>query len=119
MRRFYGVEQSTAGVALVLELVEGPTLSDLIARGPVPASEALRIGRQIAEALEAAHDRGIIHRDLKPANVKLTSDSEVKVLDFGLAKIAGESFGAPGREPPHEPSAGYRRPVSFSARPPI
>ena len=89
----YGVEQSTAGVALVLELVEGPTLSDLIARGPVPASEALRIGRQIAEALEAAHDRGIIHRDLKPANVKLTSDSEVKVLDFGLAKIAGESFG--------------------------
>jgi eukaryotic-like serine/threonine-protein kinase len=89
----YGVEQSTAGVALVLELVEGPTLSDLIARGPVPASEALRIGRQIAEALEAAHDRGIIHRDLKPANVKLTSDSEVKVLDFGLAKIADESFG--------------------------
>jgi eukaryotic-like serine/threonine-protein kinase len=82
----YGVEQSTAGVALVLELVEGPTLADLIARGQVAVHETLRIGRQIAEALEAAHDRGIIHRDLKPANVKLTSDNEVKVLDFGLPK---------------------------------
>ena len=89
----YGVEQSTAGVALVLELVEGPTLADLIARGRVAVPEALRIARQIAEALEAAHDRGIIHRDLKPANVKLTSDNEVKVLDFGLAKVLGESHG--------------------------
>jgi eukaryotic-like serine/threonine-protein kinase len=82
----YGIEQSSAGVALVLELVEGPTLAELIAGGRVAVPETLRIARQIAEALEAAHDRGIIHRDLKPANVKLTSDNEVKVLDFGLPK---------------------------------
>jgi serine/threonine-protein kinase len=74
--------------ALVLELVEGETLADRIARGPVPLDEALPIARQIAEALEAAHDRGIIHRDLKPANIKLRPDGTVKVLDFGLAKLA-------------------------------
>ena len=72
--------------ALVLELVDGPSLSDLIARGPLPLDEALRIARQIADALEAAHENGIVHRDLKPANVKLTSSGTVKVLDFGLAK---------------------------------
>jgi Tol biopolymer transport system component len=71
---------------LVLELVEGETLADRIARGPIPADEALGIAKQIAEALEAAHERGIIHRDLKPANIKLTPDGQVKVLDFGLAK---------------------------------
>ena len=80
----YGLE----GGALVLELVEGDTLADRIARGSIPLDEALPIARQIAEALEAAHERGIIHRDLKPANVKVTPAGAVKVLDFGLAKLA-------------------------------
>ena len=70
----------------MLELVEGPTLADRIAHGPIPLDEALPIARQIAEALEAAHEQGIIHRDLKPANIKLRPDGTVKVLDFGLAK---------------------------------
>ena len=78
----YGLE----GAALVLELVEGPTLADRIAQGPIPLQEAISIARQIAEALEAAHEAGIIHRDLKPANIKLRPDGTVKVLDFGLAK---------------------------------
>ncbi|MBI4265380.1 MAG: serine/threonine-protein kinase [Acidobacteria bacterium] len=73
--------------ALVLELVEGPTLADRIADGPIPLEEALPIVRQIADALEAAHDVGIVHRDLKPANIKLRPDGTVKVLDFGLAKV--------------------------------
>jgi serine/threonine-protein kinase len=72
--------------ALVMELVEGPTLADRIAQGPVPLDEALAIAKQIADALEAAHNHGIIHRDLKPANIKLRPDGTVKVLDFGLAK---------------------------------
>ena len=72
--------------ALVMELVEGPTLADRIAHGPIPVDEALPIARQIAEALEAAHEQGIIHRDLKPANIKVRPDGTVKVLDFGLAK---------------------------------
>src|SRR5262245_40649771 len=82
----HGLEESNDVQALVLELVEGETLADRIARGPIPVDEAVAIARQIAEALEAAHDAGIIHRDLKPANVKLRSDGTVKVLDFGLAK---------------------------------
>jgi serine/threonine-protein kinase len=87
----YGVEEGraadgTAIGALVLELVEGPTLADRIARGPIPLDEALPIARQIADALEAAHERGIVHRDLKPANITLRADGTVKVLDFGLAK---------------------------------
>jgi serine/threonine-protein kinase len=90
----YGLEQSApstgsgqVGVrALVMELVEGPTLADRIAQGPIPVDEALPIAKQIAEALEAAHEQGIIHRDLKPANIKLRPDGTVKVLDFGLAK---------------------------------
>ena len=69
-----------------MELVEGEDLAERIARGPVPVDEALPIAKQIAEALEAAHDDGIIHRDLKPANIKLRADGTVKVLDFGLAK---------------------------------
>ena len=69
-----------------MELVEGPTLADRIAQGPIPIDEALPIAKQIAEALEAAHEQGIIHRDLKPANIKVRPDGTVKVLDFGLAK---------------------------------
>jgi serine/threonine protein kinase/Tol biopolymer transport system component len=73
--------------ALVLELVDGPTLADRIARGPIALEEALTIARQIADAVEAAHEKGIIHRDLKPANIKIASNGVVKVLDFGLAKM--------------------------------
>src|SRR6059036_4384065 len=73
---------------LVMELVEGPTLADRIKAGAIPLDEALKIGRQIGDALEAAHEKGIIHRDLKPANIKITPDGVVKVLDFGLAKLA-------------------------------
>ena len=83
----YGFEDSSGEQALVLELVDGPTLAEMIARGPVKLDEALRIARQIADALEAAHDKGIIHRDLKPANIKIASNGSVKVLDFGLAKV--------------------------------
>jgi Tol biopolymer transport system component len=82
----FGLERALGVTALVLELVEGPTLVDRIAQGPIPVHEALPIARQIAEALDAAHQRGIIHRDLKPANVKVRADGTVKVLDFGLAK---------------------------------
>src|SRR5262245_51863140 len=82
----YGIERSAGVSALVMELVEGPTLADRIAQGPIPIDEALDIAKQIAEALEAAHEQGIIHRDLKPANIKLRPDGTVKVLDFGLAK---------------------------------
>src|SRR5271157_3603856 len=81
----YGVEQG----ALVMELVEGADL-----HGPLPVEEAIPIARQIAEGLESAHERGIIHRDLKPANIKLTPAGVVKILDFGLAKTAGECSGA-------------------------
>ncbi len=81
--RIYGVEESSGRNALVLELVEGPTLADRIALGPIPVDEVLPIAKQIAEALEAAHERGIIHRDLKPANIKVREDGTVKVLDFG------------------------------------
>jgi Tol biopolymer transport system component len=82
----YGFEDSGTTHALVLELVEGPTLADRIAKGSIPINEALAIAKQIAEALEAAHEQGIIHRDLKPANIKVRDDGTVKVLDFGLAK---------------------------------
>ena len=82
----YGIEKSDDTQALVLELVEGPTLADRIATGPIPLDEALPIAKQIAAALEAAHEAGVIHRDLKPANIKVREDGTVKVLDFGLAK---------------------------------
>jgi serine/threonine-protein kinase len=82
----HGLEESEGTRALVLELVEGPTLADRIAQGPIPIDEALPIAKQIAEALEAAHEAGVIHRDLKPANIKVREDGTVKVLDFGLAK---------------------------------
>src|SRR5262249_29057079 len=83
----FGVEQAGDITALVLEFVEGTTLSDRIARGPIRLDEAIPIPCQIAEALEAAHEQGIIHRDLKPTNIKVRPDGMVKVLDFGLAKV--------------------------------
>jgi eukaryotic-like serine/threonine-protein kinase len=88
------VEETANGPALVMELVEGETLADRIARGPIPFDEVLPIAKQIAEALEAAHEQGIIHRDLKPANIKVRSDGTVKVLDFGLAKLTDPASGS-------------------------
>jgi serine/threonine-protein kinase len=82
----HGLEESDGVRALVLEYIEGPTLADRISQGPIPLDEALPIAKQIAEALEAAHEQGVIHRDLKPANIKVKDDGTVKVLDFGLAK---------------------------------
>ena len=84
--QIYGFEKADGTRALVMELVEGPTLADRIAQGPIPVAEALPIAKQIAEGLEAAHEQGIVHRDLKPANIKVRPDGTVKVLDFGLAK---------------------------------
>ena len=83
----YGLERSTSTPALVLELVDGPTLAARIARGPLPLREALTIATQVADAVQAAHEKGIIHRDLKPANVSLTAGGSAKVLDFGIAKL--------------------------------
>jgi serine/threonine-protein kinase len=87
----YGQEESAGVRAIVMELVDGPSLADRLRSGPIPLEESLAIAKQIAEALEAAHEKGIIHRDLKPANVKVTPDGKVKVLDFGLAKALVES----------------------------
>ena len=84
----YGFEETPEASGIVMELVEGPTLHDRIAQGPVPLDEALTMARQIADALDAAHEKGVIHRDLKPANIKITPGGKVKVLDFGLAKLA-------------------------------
>ena len=87
--QIYGLEEAGGAPALVMELVDGPTLAERIAHGALPVEDALPIAGQIAAALEAAHERGIVHRDLKPANIKLTADGTVKVLDFGLAKAFG------------------------------
>jgi len=96
----HGIEESEGTRALVLELVEGPTLADPIAKGPIPLDEALPIAKQIAEALEAAHEAGVIHRDLKPANIKVREDGTVKVLHFGLAKALDPNpTGDPSRSP--------------------
>ena len=98
----YGLEEGGGVTALVMELVEGEDLAQRIARGAVPLNEALPIAKQIAEALETAHDQGIIHRDLKPANIKIRADGTVKVLDFGLAKLT---------EPGDQRRAGEPRPT--------
>jgi hypothetical protein len=98
----HGFEESAGTPALVMEVVEGPTLADRIAKGPLPIREALAIARQIAGALEAAHEQGIVHRDLKPANIKVKDEGTVKVLDFGLAKAlepAASDVGAHSAQP--------------------
>ncbi|MGE5233852.1 MAG: serine/threonine-protein kinase, partial [Acidobacteriota bacterium] len=93
----YGLEESGSTHALVMELVDGPTLEERLQHGALPLAEALAIAQQIAEALEAAHQKGIIHRDLKPQNVKLSGEGAVKVLDFGLAKaLDPATLPAPG-----------------------
>src|SRR5215468_7660606 len=99
----YDLEEANGSRFLVLELVQGETLADRIARGSIPVEEALAIAKQLCEALEAAHERGIIHRDLKPANIKLTPDGKVKVLDFGLAK-AMETEAAPNANLSNSPT---------------
>ena len=99
--QIYGLEESNGVRALVMELVEGEDVSQRVAHGPIPIDEALPIAKQIAEALEAAHEQGIIHRDLKPANIKVRPDGTVKVLDFGLAK-AMET--APASDLTHSPT---------------
>ncbi len=88
----YGLERSDGNTGIVMELVDGQTLVDRITEGPIPVGEALRIAAQIADALEAAHERAIVHRDLKPANVKIRPDGTVKVLDFGIAKALDPRF---------------------------
>src|SRR6266581_2208044 len=98
----YGVEDR----ALVMELVEGPTLAERIAAGPIPLDEALPMARQMAEALEYAHERGIVHRDLKPANIKLSVEGRVKILDFGLAKALTSD--APAASPETSPTLTMR-----------
>jgi hypothetical protein len=101
----YGFEAADGVQALVMELVEGPTLADRVAVGPIPAGEALRIAKQLAHALEAAHEQGIIHRDLKPANIKVRLDGTVKVLDFGLAKAVARD-GASATAATHSATSG-------------
>ena len=92
----HGLEEGSAGPFLVMELVDGPTLAERIAKGPIPSDEAVALALQIAEALEAAHERGVIHRDLKPANIKVCDDGSVKILDFGLAKALDPAAGDQG-----------------------
>jgi eukaryotic-like serine/threonine-protein kinase len=95
----YGFEETPDAAGIVMELVEGPTLGDRIALGPIPIDEALKMVRQIADALDAAHEKGVIHRDLKPANIKVTPEGKVKVLDFGLAKMAEPSLSTGSARP--------------------
>jgi serine/threonine protein kinase len=117
----HGLERTGTTTALVMELVEGPTLADRIGQGPLPVDEALTMAKQIADALEAAHEKSIIHRDLKPANIKVRTDGSVKVLDFGLAKAlepAGAVAPSTTQSPTITSPAGSRR-GSVHSRTPI
>src|SRR5262245_38775743 len=96
----YGTEETDGVRGIVLELVEGETLAERLHRGPLRLPETLVIARQVADALEAAHNKGIVHRDLKPANIKVTPTGVVKVLDFGLAKVKGDDQHDVGSAPP-------------------
>ncbi|HEX7624012.1 MAG TPA: protein kinase, partial [Anaeromyxobacteraceae bacterium] len=100
----YGLEETSAGLALALELVEGEDLAERLVRGPLPVDEAIACARQIVDGLEAAHEKSIVHRDLKPANVKVTKDGAVKILDFGLAKACGSDAGPAGSDPSQSPT---------------
>ena len=113
----YGIEEAEGTRALVLELVEGPTLADRIAHGAMPIEDALPIARQIADALEAAHEAGVIHRDLKPANIKVREDGTVKVLDFGLAKALDPSPDADPSQSPTLTAAATQMGVIMGRRP--
>ena len=115
----YGLEESEGVLALVMELVEGPTLAERIAQGRIPLEDALPMTRQIAEALEYAHERGVVHRDLKPANLKITGEGTAKVLDFGLAKALEPSLTSSpspsGRGWPEGPGEGQNSPTISAA----
>ncbi len=124
----YGLEQADGKRFLVLELVEGETLAQRIAKGPLPVDEALEVCRQIAEGIEAAHEKGVIHRDLKPANVMVTPKGHAKILDFGLAKLIpgaidlgenaptrSETGGVVGTPLYMSPEQAEGRPVDFCA----
>jgi serine/threonine protein kinase len=100
----HAFEQTEDHHFLVMELVEGETLADRLQRGALTVEDALRVGIQIAEALEAAHEKGIVHRDLKPANVKITPDDRIKVLDFGLARLGAGETGAAATNATHSPT---------------
>ena len=129
--QIYGLERTDDATALVMELVEGPTLADRLAQGPLPREEALGIAHQIAEALEEAHSRGIVHRDLKPQNVKLARDGaggwRAKVLDFGLAKasvpperrrrVGGGADPVPHAEPRMPPGRAWSSAPPVTCRP--
>ncbi len=114
--QIHGLEDASGVRALVMELVDGPTLADRIAQGAIPVDGALAMAKQIAEALEAAHEQGIIHRDLKPANIKIREDGTVKVLDFGLAKALDPTSGARvERDRPRRLPARVRRSLASSS----
>ena len=114
----YGVEESNDARALVMELVEGPTLAERIKQGPLAVDEALPVAKQIADGLEYAHERGIIHRDLKPSNVNLTLDGQVRILDFGLAKaLEGETSEAELQNSPTLSAAATRSGVLLGTAP--